>query len=151
MSGDAPHPALLPALDLPVQVLREERRLRLGSGELVLGPVRPGDPRPRVARWTVQGGLMPDEMVLIFGRPLDWTGPVCDQDPGLPLVENCLGGPFILTRKKLVICSPEPELPEPLPHVTRFGWCYGAVLLRGEDSPWYAQSMLTLNRTTRIG
>jgi hypothetical protein len=28
----------------------------------------------------------------------------------------------------------------------RFGWCFGAVFLRGEDSPWYAQSLLTISR-----
>ncbi|RKZ13861.1 hypothetical protein DRQ53_06295 [bacterium] len=149
MAGQSPQPRLLPALDLPVRVLRDEGRLELAAGEIVVGPHRPDDPRPRVVQWRVDGGLMPDEMILIFGRPLDWTGPVCDEEPSLPLVEDCLGGPFILTRQKPLIRSPEPVIGAG--GDARVGWCYGAVLLRGEDRPWYTQSILRLTRSGRIG
>lgn len=147
MSGDSVMPKLLPALDLPVLVLRDEGRLKLRTGELYVGPGPADDPRPRVVQWRIDGGLMPDEMVLIFGRPLDWTGPVCTEDPKIPLVENCLGGPLLLTRKVPLVRSGEVRLPTAAPPGPRLGWCYGAVLLRGEDRPWYAQSLLTLLRT----
>ena len=149
MAADSAARQILPALDLPIRVLRKENRLELGSGEIFVGPFTIGDPRPRVVQWRVDGGLMPDEMVLIFGRPLDWTGPVCDEDPSLPLVEECLGGPLILTRHRPVARSLEPAVERLKARGERLGWCFGAVLLRGEDSPWYAQSVLTISRVAR--
>ena len=150
MAGDSPARQPLPALELPVRVLRDEHRLELGRGEIFVGPLEPGDPRPRVVEWHVVGGLMPDEMILVFGRPLDWTGPKCNEDPSLNLIENCLGGPLILTRRDPVARSPEPVLPHALTSVqTRLGWCFGAVFLRGEDRPWYAQSLLTISKAGR--
>ena len=146
MANDSPARQMLPALDLPVRVLRDEGRLELGSGEIFVGPFKSGDPRPRVVEWRVDGGLMPDEMVLIFGRPLDWTGPNCTEDPSLTLVEDCLGGPMILSRRNPVARSPEPVVGQKVQAGLRLGWCYGAVLLRGEDRPWYAQSLLTISR-----
>jgi hypothetical protein len=137
---------MLPALDLPVRVLRSESRLELGTGEIFVGPYAPGDPRPRVVQWRVDGGLMADEMILIFGRPLDWTGPVCDRDPELPLVEDALGGPLMLTRRHPVARSPEPVVEQLEGTGERLGWCFGAVLLRGDDTPWYAQSILSIRR-----
>jgi hypothetical protein len=90
---------------------------------------------------------MPDEMILVFGRPLDWTGPKCTEDPSLALVENCLGGPLILTRRTPIARSPEPVVPPSLRQTHgKLGWCFGAVFLRGQDSPWYAQSLLTISR-----
>jgi hypothetical protein len=139
----------LPALDLPIRVLRNENRLELGSGEIFVGLFTAGDPRPRVVQWRIDGGLMPDEMVLVFGRPLDWTGPVCDEDPSLPLVEECLGGPLILTRRNPLARSREPMVEKLKARSERLGWCFGAVLLRGDDSPWYAQSLLTISRVGR--
>lgn len=144
MAAESTADQMLPALDLPVRVLRSESRLELGSGEIFVGPFTAGDPRPRVVQWRVDGGLMPDEMILIFGRPLDWTGPVCDEDPSLPLVEECLGGPLILTRRRPLVHSQEPVVEQLLAHGERVGWCFGAVLLRGDDSPWYAQSLVTI-------
>ncbi len=149
MAADSTAHQALPALDLPIRVLRNENRLELGTGEIFVGPFTPGDPRPRVVQWRVDGGLMPDEMVLIFGRPLDWTGPVCDEDHSLPLVEECLGGPLILTRRSPVVRSPEPIVERFRARGERLGWCFGAVLLRGDDSPWYAQSLLTISRVGR--
>ncbi len=149
MAADSAAPQTLPALDLPIRVLRNENRLELGTGEIFVGHFTLGDLRPRVVQWRVDGGLMPDEMVLIFGRPLDWTGPVCDEDPGLPLVEECLGGPLILTRRSPVVRSREPMVERLQAPGERLGWCFGAVLLRGEDSPWYAQSLLTISRVGR--
>lgn len=147
MAGDSPARQQLPALELPVRVLREEGRLELGRGEIFVGPLAPADARPRVVEWRVVGGLMPDEMILVFGRPLDWTGPKCTEDPTLTLVEHCLGGPLILTRRDPVARSPEPVLPPSIQRGgPRLGWCFGAVFLRGEDSPWYAQSLLTISR-----
>ena len=146
MTSDAPQPNPLPALDLPIRVLRDEGRLELRRGDLFVGPAGPADRRPRVVGWRVEEGLMRDEMILVFGRPLDWTGPLCEEEPGLPLVEHGLGGPFVLTRRRPVARSivPPPTLfPDP---AQRVGWCFGAVLLRGEDNPWYAQSRLTLHR-----
>ena len=149
MASESAARQVLPALDLPIRVLRNENRLELGSGEIFVGPFSPGDLRPRVVQWRVDGGLMPDEMVLIFGRPLDWTGPVCDEDPGLPLVEECLGGPLILTRRNPFVRSREPVVERLKTPGKRLGWCFGAVLLRGDDSPWYAQSLLTISRVGR--
>lgn len=150
MAGGSPSRQALHALQLPVRVLREERRLELGRGEIFVGPLGPDDPRPRVVEWHVVGGLMPDEMILVFGRPLDWTGPKCNEEPSLTLVEDCLGGPLILTRRDPVARSPEPALPSSMASgLTRLGWCFAAVFLRGEDRPWYAQSLLTISRIGR--
>lgn len=146
MATNSPSPRMLPALDLPIRVLRSEARLQLGHGELFVGPAAPSDPRPRVVQWRVEGGLMPDEMILVFGRPRDWTGPVCEEDPRLPLVEDTLGGPLVLTRRSPVARSSEPSLALLSGLGPRVGWCFGVVLLRGEDSPWYAQSRLILHR-----
>jgi hypothetical protein len=146
MTADSPAPGKLPALDLPIHILRQEGRLELGTGEIFVGPLNPSDPRPRVVEWRVEGGLMPDEMVLVFGRPLDWTGPVCEEDPNLPLVESCFdGGPIALTRRHPVARTGEPRTGVFDGAGSRIGWCFGVVLLRGEDSPWYAQSRLTLH------
>jgi hypothetical protein len=99
-----------------------------------------------VVEWRVVGGLMPDEMILVFGRPLDWTGPKCTEDPSLALVEGCLGGPLILTRRDPVARSQEPVLPSSFQRGhEKLGWCFGAVFLRGRDNPWYAQSLLTIS------
>jgi hypothetical protein len=148
VAGEAPRRQKLPALELPVRVLRDQGRLELGRGEIFVGHFAASDPRPRIVEWRVVGGLMPDEMILVFGRPLDWTGPQCTEDPSLTLVEGCLGGPLILTRRQPVARSAEPVVPSSVqPGTSRFGWCFGAVLLRGEDSPWYAQSLLTISRT----
>ena len=146
MAADSAARQTLPALDLPVRVLRAESRLELGAGEIFVGPFSVDDPRPRVVQWRADGGLMPDEMILIFGRPLDWTGPVCDENPALPLVENCLGGPLILTRRQPVVRSQEPVVERLQAQGDRLGWCFGAVLLRGDDNPWYAQSLHTISR-----
>jgi hypothetical protein len=146
VAQNAPARQPLPALVLPIRVLRESGRLELGTGEIFVGSYSPGDPRPRIVEWRVEGGLMPDEMILIFGRPLDWTGPKCTEDPTLTLVEDVLGGPVMLSRRNPVERSAEPVVPAGAAAGNRLGWCYGAVLLRGEDRPWYAQSLLTISR-----
>lgn len=151
MAPESPARALLPALDLPIRVRRHQSRLELARGDLYVGALPPDDPRPRLVQWRVDGGLMMDEMLIVFGRPRDWTGPVCEDEPGLPLVEDGLGGPVVLTRRRPLVRSALPDASIFSEGIYRVGWCFGVVLLRGEDSPWYAQSRLTLHRVGSAG
>ncbi len=139
---EAAQPQPLPMVDLPVRIRRDRGRIELEERVL---PVRePLERSPRL-RWCIEGTLLPDEMVLLIERPLDWTGPVSRLVRGLPLVEGAFPVPVALTRQCPELLGGHPRVAFP-PGVAEVGWGYAAVLIRGDDTPWIRSGVLRLRR-----
>lgn len=142
----AAQPQPLEILDLPIRVRRDLESLEIQEAELVV-PAHPERAAgPRQLRWHVDGSLLPDEMLLVFERTLDWTGPVSRMMQGLPLVQGVFPQPFVLTRARAEAVSGLPRVHFPPEHPC-VGWGFAAVLVRGEDSPWIRSSVLRLRRS----
>ncbi|HKK70397.1 MAG TPA: hypothetical protein VKA86_04210 [Candidatus Krumholzibacteria bacterium] len=143
--AEAVRPAPLPVVDIRIRVHRDGRRVQVEDAEIhVPAEARRADDRPRV-RWCLDGDLLADELVLVHGRPLDWTGPSLRRVRGLRLVEGAFPQPFLLTRQQpRVLSGPVRDVfPDDVGEV---GWSFGAVLVRGDDTPWVGSSLLRLVR-----
>lgn len=141
-------PAPLPTFELAIRVRRDLHRLEVGEAEIVFGHWRLDEKRPRQVRWLVHGGLLPDELVIIFGKPLDWSQPNRGGDPAMPLVEDIFSAPFVLNRRGNQVTSGVPRFDYPEgPEVV--AWNYGVVLIRGHDTPWITDSLLRIRRVRR--
>ena len=138
-------PSLLPLVDLPIHVDRDRETLDLSDTQICVAPPVDGDERARQVRWCVDGSLLPDEMILVFGRPLDWVGRTLRKDRTLKLVENVFPQPFTLTRHAPHQLSGIPRIAFP-PGIDTVGWAYAAVLVRGDDTPWIRSALLRLVR-----
>ena len=142
-------PERLPTVDVTVHVRRDRQTIEVDDAELVLEARQRFRPDHALAlsqiRWSLEGRLLPDEIVLIFGRSLDWTGPLARTARGLTLVEDVFPHPFSLSRNRPWVLSGPPRVPFPR-DVDVVGWSYGAVLVRGDDAPWTGSSVLRLVR-----
>lgn len=143
-------PGHVPTLDAPIRIRRDRQTLEIDELELHVDPRGRFGPdvaaqTPQV-RWTLDGSLMTDEIVLIFGRSLDWTGPISQRARQLTLVEDVFPQPFALSRSRPWMLSGPPRVPFPQ-GVDTVGWSFGAVLVRGDDTPWIGRSVLRLIRT----
>lgn len=154
MIRDTPHavrPERLSTIDVAVHVRRDRQTIEIPE---VIVPVdarqRFGDdpavpPGPRI-RWSIEGRLLPDEVVLIFGRSLQWTGPVSRHAHGITLIENVFPHPYSLTRDRPQVLTDPLRVAFPRGADT-VGWTCGTVLVRGDDTPWTGSSVLRLTRT----
>ncbi len=143
--AEAVRPAPLPVVDVHIRVHRDRRRIQIDEAEVHVPAAAPrADDRPRV-RWCVEGDLLADELVLVHGRPLDWSGTELRRRRGLPLVEGVFPQPFLLDRQQTRLISGPVRVVFP-PDVDVVGWNFGAVLVRGEDTPWVGSSILRLIR-----
>lgn len=142
-------PERLSTLDVPIRVRRDRQAIEIDDVELHIDArARFGaDPEIRESqiRWVLDGDLLPDEIVLIFGCSLDWSGPARSRQPRLPLVEDVFSHPFALCRTRPWMLSGPPRVPFPR-GVDVVGWKFGVVLVRGEDTPWTGGSVLRLVR-----
>jgi hypothetical protein len=142
---EAVRPAPMPTVDVRIRVHRDGRRIQIDEAEIrVPAAARRADEHPRV-RWCVEGDLLADELVLVHGRPLDWTGTELRRVRGLQLVEGVFPQPFLLNRQQTRLISGPVRVAFP-PDVDEVGWNFGAVLVRGEDTPWVGSSILRLIR-----
>jgi len=137
----------VPAIDVAIRVRRDRQSLEIESTEIQLDERLRLGPDAVVAspqiRWGLDGSLLADEIVLIFGRSLDWTGPVARRVRGLHLVEDLFAHPFCLTRNRPMVLSGPLKVRFP-PGVDTLGWNFGAVLVRGGDTPWVGDAVLRL-------
>jgi hypothetical protein len=104
----------------------------------------PGD-RPQQIRWVVEDGLLPDEVLVIFGKPLDWNGPQAPGPNTLTLVETPFCSTLTMSRSRTEILSGPPVFE--FPHgAIAVGWFYGIVLIRGEDTPIVVDPLVRIHR-----
>lgn len=146
-TSSALRPEHAPAIDISIHVRRDRQTLEVENTEIQLDArLRLGPdaivPSPQI-RWGLDGSLLGDEIVLVFGRSLDWTGPVARRIRGLHLIEDLFPHPFCLTRKRSMVLSG--PLNVRFPHgVDTLGWNFGVVLVRGDDTPWVGDAVLRL-------
>lgn len=149
-TSPALRPAHAPALDVPIRVRRDRQSLEIDRAELMIDEHGRFGPDPVVTtpqvRWSLDGSLLPDEVVLIFGRSLDWTGPWSRLARDLPLIEDVFPHPYSLSQHRPIVLSGAPRIRFPRGQKT-VGWSFGAILVRGDDSPWVGGSVLRLTRT----
>jgi len=148
MPGGAQGPQALelPTFELPIEIERTGGRLFVPRARLVYVREHGAAP-PETAqqlRWSLHDRLLPDELLIIFGKPLHWTGPRGPQPEHLPLVEDIFPVPLTLGRHRESVVSGRPRLDANL-DVTSVAWHYGVVLLRGHDTPWVADGHLRID------
>lgn len=142
--ASGPELAPVPAVTVDIRIFRGEARLHLPPAVSLFLPGN-GTARPNRLRWRLRGELFCDEMVLVYGRPLVWTGERSRTDPDLPHVEGIFERTFRLDadHPELLTAVPRVEFPE---SAMRVGWNYGAVLVRGDDPPWAASGWVHIHR-----
>lgn len=146
MRFDPTQPSPLPAADVVVEINRDTgtilaHRVQIRCTE---GGTAQDGAHQQVC-WTMRSNLLPDELVLIFGKPLDWSGPVGPDPERLPLVENPFCSPFALYRGRSQVWSGLPRVEFP-PHTHAVAWMYGIILVRGQDTPVLGDSLVEIVR-----
>lgn len=139
----APRPEALPAASVVIEINRETGRVVAHDVEIYVPTGHAIDPDlPQQVRWVVRSGLLPDELVIVFGKPLDWAGAAAAD--GIRQVENVFECPFTLGRT-----TPERasgpcriEVPDTEPVLA---WPYGIVVLRGNDRPLTASPRVLIH------
>jgi hypothetical protein len=145
MPFDSTQPGTLPAAEIVVEINRDTGRILARKAQIrCASDERALDAHQQVC-WTMRSGLLPDELVLIFGKPLDWSGPVGPGPERLPLVENPFCGPFALCRGRSRVWSGRPRLEFP-PNTHAVAWMYGIILVRGQDTPVMGDSHVEIVR-----
>lgn len=125
-------------IEIPEAIVPVDARQRFGDD--------PALPHAARIRWSIDGRLLPDEVVLIFGRSLQWTGPTSRRGHDLTLIEDVFPHPYSLTRDRPQVLTDPLRVNFPR-GVDTVGWTCGAVLVRGDDTPWTGASVLRLMRT----
>lgn len=140
-------PTSHPAMDVRIQIDRTHETLRVPDAEIhYRGPHHA--PPPHLAQqlhWVVADGLLPDELLIIFGKPLDWSGPNGPAPESLPLVESPFCAPYTMSRARTEVWSGIPDFEFPS-GVDAVGWLYGIVLIRGHDTPLLVDPMVRIQR-----
>lgn len=147
-SSGGVQPDRLPLADVEIRILRSEARLHLPETTRIFVPPpdRGGDPsQPDRLRLKVMDELFCDEMVLVYGRPLCWTGSADAQGNSPCFVERIFGEVFTLHSENLELVTPKPSVEFPRGH-DRVAWSYGAVLVRGDDPPWGGSGIVHIDR-----
>lgn len=139
----SPRPEALPAASVVIEINRETQRVVAHDVDIYVPTGHAIDPDlPQQVRWVVRTGLLPDELVIVFGKPLDWAGPATDD--GIPQVENAFDCPFTLGRT----CPERASGPyrSSVPdHTPVVAWQYGIVVLRGNDRPLTANPRVLIH------
>lgn len=131
----------LPSASCTIHIDRDEGRLLVDEVVLWYGPRR--GRHPAQVRWVVEGELLPDEVVLIYSRPLEWTGPHTDEQ--IPLACDLFPETFLLNCRRGEAHSGPPRLGDRNPGL--FACSYGVVLMRGDDEPLRSQALIKVHCT----
>jgi hypothetical protein len=151
MPGGAQGPQALelPTFELPIEIERAAGRLFVPPARLVIpgeAGASVGDAAQQI-HWKLADPMLPDELLIIFGKPLKWTGPRGPQPEQLTLVENIFPVPLTLGQHRASALSGRPQLDDELKGKS-VAWHYGVVLLRGRDTPWVADGHLRIDVKT---
>ena len=144
-TAEAVRPARLPTCDVPIRVRRDRSKLLVAEAEIHVVPAPRLDDCCGHVRWNVVDPLLPDETILIYGRSIEWTGPVSKHSRGLKLVENLFPQPIMLSRDRPRLLTGPVHVAFP-PDLEQVGWNFGAVLVRGDDPPWVTSAILRIVR-----
>jgi len=129
----SPQPRSMPAASVVIEINRELNRVVAHDVEIYVPTGHSIDPTlPQQVRWVVRSGLLPDELVIVFGKPLDWAG--VQTEDGIRHVEGAFDAPFTLGRTCAERTSGPCRLRLP-DGDARVAWPYGIVVLRGNDRP----------------
>ena len=139
-SHEATRPARLPCVDVPIQIRRDRGRLAIAEVEVPVDP-RASARTPWQVRFVLDGELLGDELILVYEQAIDCSGPHARRMGGLILVEDVFEHPFVLSRRRPACWSGPPNVRFPR-GVDAVGWCFGALLVRGDDRPYVGSSLL---------
>ncbi len=142
---DGALPQALPHAELWIEVLRESARIRVPPEIDIWAPETSPSKGPQRLRLSIRGELLCDEMVLVYGRPLCWTGEVKVRGDAIPYVERIFGQIFSLNIDCPELLTPPPRVRFP-EQASRVAWSYGAVLVRGDDPPWADSGLVRIHR-----
>lgn len=145
-SQDAARRQALPEVVLSIEVRRDLAALEIESVELLArGQLQsPNDITQRL-RWKMRSPLLPDELLIIFGKPLEWAGASTRALEDIPHVEDVFPTPVALGPQKLEVLSEAARVDFP-DAAEIVAWPFGIVLLRGHDIPLTADSHLRIRR-----
>ena len=135
---------LLPAVDLAIEIRRDRSELEIAQVELLV----PTSRVPKMAqqlRWTVGSPMLPDELLLVFGKPLIWAGLNTRAPLNIPQVEDAFVTPLALRSGRLEALSGAPRVEFPAT-TDLLAWPFGIVLLRGRDLPLTAHGFVRMRR-----
>lgn len=142
---DSAQPQRHPTVDVGIHILRGDARILVPSHvELFLGSDRGERALPQRLRFHIEGDLLCDEMVMVYGRPLAWTGERAEGEVTVPMVEEIFGKIFVLRPDRSEVVTPVPQVHFP-EGVRTVAWNYGTVLVRGDDPPWNTAGILHIH------
>jgi hypothetical protein len=140
---DGTQPSPLSTAEVGIHVLRAEAKIHVPD-HVAIWKSTTDSPRPARLRLKVYGDLFCDEMLLVYGRPLCWTGSSGGSGEPLRFVERVFDQIFSLSSDRSEIVTPAPSVVFPEGHA-RVAWSYGAVLVRGDDPPWAASGLVHIH------
>ena len=144
-STGAPKPRVLPTVELAIEIRRELAQLEIARVELSV----PGDAASRAPaqqlRWKVTSPLLPDELLIVFGKPLVWAGPHTRTPEAILHVEDAFTTPLALHSGQAEALSGRPRVDFPATNEL-VAWPFGVVLLRGRDIPLTADAYVRIRR-----
>ena len=144
--SEAARPQALLAADLLITIRRDSGSIETNDVEIHV-PSGPGAPATlaRQLRWRLASPLLPDELLIIFGKPREWAGILGPEPERLPIVEDPFAGPVALSRLRDECFSGAPQLEFPAGHDSVL-WSFGVVLMRGSDRPITHDGSLRIRR-----
>lgn len=137
-SAEKLQPAGRPVLDVPVSIDRAEMTIEIAPAQLDISPSKPAQ-----VRWVLEKALLPDELLVIFGKRRCWTGDFGPAPERLPIAESAISTPLELGPDSEHVLS-GPIQAELLEEQSTAIWLYGVVLVRGRDAPWLGEAHLRL-------
>jgi len=144
-SGSAPETKILPSAELCIHIHRDRGEVVLERVEIHVGPSALPSELPQQLRWSLSGTLLPDELLIVYGKPLSWAGPHTQDSERLPHVEDAFPSPLTLGRNRRDSLSGAPRVRFP-DGTALVAWPFGVVLLRGQDTPLMAESHVRIRR-----